>query len=1119
MANVKITQLPLATTPLTGTEDIPLVQGTTTKQVTVTGLFTSPVMTNPTLGTVGQADLINATGLPISTGVAGLGTGVATFLGTPSSANLRTAVTDETGTGSLVFATSPTLVTPNLGTPTTLVATNATGTALGLIAGSAVTNANLTGAVTSVGNATSLGSFTSAQLITALTDETGSGSAVFSNSPTLVNPALGTPSALVGTNITGTAANFNINGTVGATTPSTVTGTTITANTRFVGTNFDAAGSGGGALRTSSSANVLQWGGGGGVNLTLDGAFNMNPANASISIAPTGSGTLTINPATAGTINNMAIGGTTPAAGAFTTLSATSAIAVTSGGTGQTSYTDGQLLIGNSTGNTLTKATLTAGTGVTITNGSGAITINATGTGGDVVGPASSTDNALARFDSTTGKIIQNSVGILSDTGAISGLTDISASGSVTLSGGTANGVTYLNGSKVLTSGSALTFDGTLLNVGDSTSPTGLTPLSVLISTNTSTGQVLNVRKSCDTALGSSISLMKSRGTAASPVVVNAGDTAGGVIYSAFAGTNYRQLASINGTVEAYVSDTNISGYLVFNTNSASTGTAERMRLDSSGNLGIGTSSPNKLLTLNSATNDVEVLRINAPGASGGVQAKADIGFGFFDTVAEASAAIGFEEFGTSSAGGILLFKTRPDGASQSTRPTEQMRITQAGLVGIGTSSPNAKLEISATTEQLRLTNSTNRVRFTTETDGTLTIGNTSFSLITLKQNIGGGVVYGGFQYVDTNRDFALGAASGKGVAILVNGSSTASAYVDSSGNLGLGVTPSAWSGWGVPVFQQSNAGTIVSNDTNAYYGANWYYGTGSFRYIQSSAASYLKQTSGAFQFFSAASGTAGNAITFTQAMTLDASGTLLLGGTTSNFTSSGRGVAEINGSSESLLGFNRANSGSAYIWATSSSFRIINKEATPLTFSTSETERARIDSSGNLLVGTTTVLDVAMITTVAPASRRGISAKTVTSAYGVLQLWNADTTGNNAIADFYTDGSQTLRGNITYNRTAGLIAYNTTSDYRAKNIIGPVTDSGALIDSVPVYMGKMKGATQERPMFIAHETPAYAHIGVKDAVDADGNPVYQQMDASALIPVMWAEIQSLRQRLSAANL
>jgi hypothetical protein len=115
----------------------------------------------------------------------------------------------------------------------------------------------------------------------------------------------------------------------------------------------------------------------------------------------------------------------------------------------------------------------------------------------------------------------------------------------------------------------------------------------------------------------------------------------------------------------------------------------------------------------------------------------------------------------------------------------------------------------------------------------------------------------------------------------------------------------------------------------------------------------------------------------------------------------------------------------------------------------------------------------------------------------------------------FETETTATVRGTISYNRTAGLTAYNTTSDYRAKEIYGPVNDSGALIDSVPVYTGKMKGATQERPMFIAHEVPAYAHTGVKDAVDADGNPVYQQMDASALIPVMWAEIQSLRQRLA----
>jgi len=117
----------------------------------------------------------------------------------------------------------------------------------------------------------------------------------------------------------------------------------------------------------------------------------------------------------------------TDAAGTAITPATASVLGVASGGTGQSSYTDGQLLIGNSTGNTLAKATLTAGTGISVTNGNGSITVAATNNG-DVVGPASATDNAVARFDGTTGKIIQNSVVTIADsTGDMSGVGTLSA--------------------------------------------------------------------------------------------------------------------------------------------------------------------------------------------------------------------------------------------------------------------------------------------------------------------------------------------------------------------------------------------------------------------------------------------------------------------------------------------------------------------------------------------------------------------------------------------------------------------------------------------------------------------------------------------------------------------
>ena len=120
------------------------------------------------------------------------GTGVTTFLTTPSSANLLAAMTTSTGSGNLVFGTSPTLVTPVLGTPTSVTLTNGTGLPI---------STGVSGLGTGV--ATFLATPTSGNLAAALTDETGSGNAVFSTSPTLVTPNLGTPSALTLTNASG----------------------------------------------------------------------------------------------------------------------------------------------------------------------------------------------------------------------------------------------------------------------------------------------------------------------------------------------------------------------------------------------------------------------------------------------------------------------------------------------------------------------------------------------------------------------------------------------------------------------------------------------------------------------------------------------------------------------------------------------------------------------------------------------------------------------------------------------------------------------------------------------------------------------------------------------------
>ena len=132
MTDIAISALPVATAGA-GTDRIPLVQSGVTKQLTNTLLFTNSTLTTPILGTPQSGTLTSCTGLPIASGISGLGADVATFLATPSSANLAAAVTGETGSGALVFGTSPTLVTPLLGTVTSGVISACTSTSMVMV--------------------------------------------------------------------------------------------------------------------------------------------------------------------------------------------------------------------------------------------------------------------------------------------------------------------------------------------------------------------------------------------------------------------------------------------------------------------------------------------------------------------------------------------------------------------------------------------------------------------------------------------------------------------------------------------------------------------------------------------------------------------------------------------------------------------------------------------------------------------------------------------------------------------------------------------------------------------------------------------------------------------------
>ena len=263
----------------------------------------------------------------------------------------------------------------------------------------------------------------------------------------------------------------------------------------------------------------------------------------------------------------------------------------------------------NTTGGQSIVVKTSAGTGITVPNGKtmmvyangtnvvSALTNLPSGTtvsGNAVVaGPASSTDNAIARFDGTTGALIQNSNVIIADDGT----TVISVN-----SASDALRITQTGAGNALVVEDSTNPDSTPFvvdasgNVGiGTTSPSQ--PLQIYNATSAQihiqgdSSTAFNALRASSDTTASFLTLRKARGTIASPTAANGGDNAGNISLQAYGGTNYRAIATIVGTVETYTSDTNISGYLTFNTNSGGTSASEKMRIDSAGNVGIGSAS------------------------------------------------------------------------------------------------------------------------------------------------------------------------------------------------------------------------------------------------------------------------------------------------------------------------------------------------------------------------------------------------------------------------------------------------------------------------------------------------------------------------------------------------
>jgi hypothetical protein len=435
---------------------------------------------------------------------------------------------------------------------------------------------------------------------------------------------------------------------------------------------------------------------------------------------------------------------------------------------------------------------------------------------------------------------------------------------------------------------------------------------------------------------------------------------------------------------------------------------------------------------------------------------------------------------------------------------SEQMRLTSTGL-GIGTSSPGEKLEVNGTI-----------LGKASSGWSVVKTSSTAADRSSVYVSAPNGTLSG------TNPEWLIGhrfSAQGPLSFWRFDGSShlTNDMTLDTSGNLGLGVTPSAW----ISSYRALNIGDsgLITSRTgvsinNLELGVNWFRNTSAaFVYKANGFGTNYQQVDGVHAWYTAPSGTAGDAISFTQAMTLDASGNLAVG-ITSYRTAVSYNAFALNGTVGSLIDLYAGGTRVGGMFATSSAVAVSSVTSIPLVFSTADTERARITSGGELMVGTTTSVS------------NGVLSVTKTGEIDLAGFWNQSSAGNGTalfvkrtntgnLLYFVHSTSNTYVGQISTNGTT--VSYTSASDARLKKNIVEATEAGSEIDALKVRAFDWKTDNSHvKYGFIAQELIEVVPEAVSKSENPDG---MMGVDYSKLVPMLVKEIQSLRTRLAAAGL